>query len=92
MQLGRLVTILLTFTLAATALNLSLRYPIMGLAHYLLWVIQIAATAAATSSSVTFPGSASVYTVPTAFPTSVYSSYYGKMTITSIRRVQLTHI
>ncbi len=38
------------------------------------------AALAASSASVqelTFPGSAATYTVPTAFPTSVYPSYYG---------------
>jgi hypothetical protein len=48
-----------------------------------LFVVSLAAIQGvlAVSGSNTYPGSVATYTVPTAFPTSVYSSYYGMCTI-----------
>ena len=49
------------------------------------------AFAASTASvqNMTFPGSAATYTVPTAFPTSVYPSYYGAYWLASMCRVPI---
>lgn len=52
----------------------------MGLfAIPLLLVLAAKTVAAAGNSTQSIPGSVSQYVVPTAFPTSVYSSYYGEI-------------
>lgn len=49
----------------------------MAVVQIFLMAAQVAWAASSAAQNVTFPGIAPTYVVPTAFPTSVYPSYYG---------------
>ena len=50
----------------------------MGALIPLMLAAQVALAASSSSKAATFPGQQAAFTVPAAFPTSVWSEYYGK--------------